>query len=107
MLILVAVVAGAVFAFAVPGGVLWMRPALEPAFAVTMFFVGTLVRREQVHAFLHAPPGSPDFDALERLKRHNAATAAAILADWQAEKLPTERDYLRRKIRQARDARPG
>ena len=55
MLILIAIVAGAVFAFAVPEGVLWMRPALEPAFAVTMFFVGTLVRPEQVRAFLEAP----------------------------------------------------
>jgi BASS family bile acid:Na+ symporter len=55
LLILIAIVAGAVFAFAVPEGVLWMRPALQPAFAVTMFFVGTLVRPEQVRSFLEAP----------------------------------------------------
>jgi BASS family bile acid:Na+ symporter len=55
LLILVAIVLGAAFAFVVPEGVLWMRPALQPAFAVTMFFVGTLVRPEQVRAFLEAP----------------------------------------------------
>jgi BASS family bile acid:Na+ symporter len=55
LLILVAIVVGAAFAFVVPQGVLWMRPALQPAFAVTMFFVGTLVRPEQVRAFLAAP----------------------------------------------------
>lgn len=32
-----------------------MQPALEPAFAVTMFFVGTLVRPEQLRAFAGAP----------------------------------------------------
>jgi BASS family bile acid:Na+ symporter len=55
MLILVSVLLGAVVAFMQPGAVLWARPALQPAFAVTMFFVGTLVRREQVRAFAAAP----------------------------------------------------
>jgi BASS family bile acid:Na+ symporter len=32
-----------------------MQPALQPAFAATMFFVGTLVRPDQVRAFLVAP----------------------------------------------------
>lgn len=50
-----AVVVGAIFAFLVPGAVLWMRPALQPLFAVTMLFVGSLVRREQLRAFAAAP----------------------------------------------------
>ena len=52
---MLAIVVGAVFAFLVPGAVLWMRPALQPAFAVTMLFVGTLVRPEQIRAFVAAP----------------------------------------------------
>ncbi len=55
MLILLGILAGVVLAFLCPGSVLWMRPALEPAFAVTMFFVGTLVRPEQVRAFAQTP----------------------------------------------------
>jgi BASS family bile acid:Na+ symporter len=55
LLILVAIVVGAAVALAVPESVLWMRPALQPAFAVTMFFVGTLVRPEQIRAFFDAP----------------------------------------------------
>ena len=51
MAILVTVLLGAALAFLAPGAVLWAKPALQPAFAVTMFFVGTLVRREQVRAF--------------------------------------------------------
>lgn len=54
-------------------------------------------------AFLHAPAGSPDYAELEDLKRHNAAVAAAILSAWDAEGLLTERNYLRQKIRQAKD----
>ena len=48
-------VAGAAVALLAPEQVLWMRPGLEPAFAVTMLCVGTLVRPEQVRAFLAAP----------------------------------------------------
>lgn len=55
MLILIAIVAGAAVALLAPERVLWMRPGLQPAFAVTMLFVGTLVRPEQVRAFLAAP----------------------------------------------------
>lgn len=58
-------------------------------------------------AFLSAPPGSADCRALEELKRHNAAVAAAIVSAWDAAGLLTERDYLRQKIRQARDAKVG
>jgi BASS family bile acid:Na+ symporter len=53
--ILIAILAGAALAVLAPERVLWMRPALQPAFAVTMLCVGTLVRPEQVRAFLGAP----------------------------------------------------
>ena len=49
------ILAGAALAFLFPERVLWMRPALQPAFAATMFFVGTLVRPDQVRGFLEAP----------------------------------------------------
>ncbi len=55
MLVLLGILAGATLAFLFPDSVLWMRPALQPAFAVTMFFVGTLVRPEQVRAFARTP----------------------------------------------------
>ena len=55
MLVLLGILAGATLAFLLPESVLWMRPALQPAFAVTMFFVGTLVRPEQVRAFARTP----------------------------------------------------
>lgn len=55
MLILAGILAGGAIALLAPGAVLWLRPALEPAFAVTMFFVGTLVLPEQVRAFLSSP----------------------------------------------------
>lgn len=58
-------------------------------------------------AFLSAPPGSPDSAALEELKRHNATLAAAVISAWDAAGLLTERDFLRQKIRQARDAKVG
>jgi len=55
MLVLVGILFGAVLAFLFPDAVLWMRPALQPAFAVTMFFVGSLVRPEQVRLFAATP----------------------------------------------------
>ena len=55
MLILLCILAGAALAFLFPEHVLWMRPALQPAFAATMFFVGSLVRPDQVRVFLAAP----------------------------------------------------
>ena len=58
-------------------------------------------------AFLDAPPGSPDRLALEELKHHNSAVAATILSAWDAAGLLTERNYLRRRIRQAQDAKTG
>ncbi|TDI97758.1 MAG: bile acid:sodium symporter family protein [Deltaproteobacteria bacterium] len=55
MLVLLGILTGVTLAFLYPESVLWMRPALQPAFAVTMFFVGTLVRPEQVRAFARTP----------------------------------------------------
>jgi BASS family bile acid:Na+ symporter len=55
LLILIAILAGAALALLAPEPVLWMRPGLQPAFAVTMLCVGTLVRPEQVRAFVEAP----------------------------------------------------
>ncbi|HOF19380.1 MAG TPA: hypothetical protein PK082_10760 [Phycisphaerae bacterium] len=57
--------------------------------------------------FLHAEPGSSDFSQLEALKRYNARLAAAIDAAWGAAGLPTEKHYLRQKIRQARERNVG
>jgi BASS family bile acid:Na+ symporter len=56
--VLIAIVAGAALAFWFPEAVLWIAPALGPAFAVTMLMVGTLVRAEQLGAF-RATPSRP------------------------------------------------
>jgi len=55
MLILLGILLGSVVAFLVPESVLWLGPALSPAFAVAMFFVGTLVTREEIQSFVAAP----------------------------------------------------
>jgi hypothetical protein len=52
---------------------------------------------------LTAPAGSPDHQALEELKTANAAIATDITRAWDTAAMPTERNYLRDKIRQARD----
>ena len=54
--------------------------------------------------FLQAPPGSPDCDSLEKLKCCNAELAVEIMAALDEAHLPTERHYLRMKIREARAA---
>jgi len=54
--------------------------------------------------FLQARPGSADREALEQLKRCNAELAAEITGALDEAQLPTERNYLRAKIRQARAA---
>jgi hypothetical protein len=51
---------------------------------------------------LAAPVGSPDHQALEELKSANAAIVGDITGAWDAAGLPTERNYLRDKILQAR-----
>jgi BASS family bile acid:Na+ symporter len=55
LLILVGILLGAALAFFFPDSVLWMREGLRPAFAVTMFFVGSMVHPDEVRAFLKAP----------------------------------------------------
>jgi hypothetical protein len=54
-------------------------------------------------AVLQAPAGSPDAAMLEELKAHNAKLSDAILKAWDEAGLPTERNYLRRKLQQARE----
>jgi len=51
---------------------------------------------------LKAPEGTPDHEALEELKSANAAIARDVTSAWDAAGLPTERNYLREKIRRAR-----
>lgn len=55
MIVLLGILAGAALAITAPGLVLPLRPALQPAFAVTMLFVGTLVPADQLRAFAAAP----------------------------------------------------
>ena len=50
-----AIVVGALVALAAPRVVLAVRPLLEPAFAVTMMLIGSLVRAEELTAFRSAP----------------------------------------------------
>jgi len=57
-------------------------------------------------AFLHCPLDSPDYEALEQVKRHNAKIAATVTAELDAEGLPTERNYMRRKISDAKAKMP-
>jgi hypothetical protein len=72
------------------------RPPRSPEFVFSV---------DSHDVFLHAPPGSPDYDALEDLKKRNAALAELITASWEAQSLPTERTYLRGKLQQAREAK--
>ena len=53
-------------------------------------------------ACLHAPGGSHDALELEKLKRFNTQLAQEIMAVWDAAGIITEREYLRRVIRQTR-----
>lgn len=53
-------------------------------------------------AVLKAPPESPDYEPLQELKRYNAAVADAVVRAWEDADLPTERRYLRSRIRRAR-----
>jgi hypothetical protein len=55
--------------------------------------------------FLHAPAGTADEAALEALKRYNATLAQDVMAEWDRQDLPTERQYMRRLIEQARGKR--
>ena len=53
-------------------------------------------------AILKALPGTPDYEALEELKRANAAMAQAISVAMDAAALPTEHSYLRQRLAQAK-----
>lgn len=53
--VLVGIAVGTALALLAPELVLVLRPGLQPAFAVTMFLVGTLVRPEQLDAFFRSP----------------------------------------------------
>lgn len=53
-------------------------------------------------AVLQAKPGTSDYAMLQELKANNANVAEAILADWDAAELPTERRYLRDIVKKTR-----
>ena len=53
--VLIGLLTGAALAFAWPEWFLWMRPILQPGFAVTMLLVGSMVRPEQVRVFARRP----------------------------------------------------
>jgi len=74
-----------------------LRLSRPPRDAIYLFSV------DSHDAFLQAPPGSPDFAALEQLKKQNAVLSSRILEAWDQANLPTEKNYLRLKIRQAKD----
>jgi len=57
-------------------------------------------------AILEAPVGSGDHEALEALKRHNAAIASQITTALNAAKLPTEANFLREEIRRVKQDNP-
>ncbi|MCK5113220.1 MAG: hypothetical protein KAR11_00465 [Phycisphaerae bacterium] len=55
-------------------------------------------------AVLQAEPGTPDHAMLEELKAENAKLAQTITDDWNKADLPTEHNYMRRKIQLAKAA---
>jgi BASS family bile acid:Na+ symporter len=55
VIVFVGILVGAVFALLYPEAVLVMKPGLKPAFAVTMFFVGTLIQRRELTVFRASP----------------------------------------------------
>ena len=58
-------------------------------------------------AFLQAPPETQDHAELESLKRHNAAVVSAVAGAMDAAGLPTERNFLRERIRHAKRGKGG
>lgn len=72
-----------------------LRMSRPPKDAVYLFSV------DSHDGFLQASPQSPDYQALEQLKAHNAQVSARITWAWNEHGLPTERNYLREKIRRA------
>jgi BASS family bile acid:Na+ symporter len=55
MVIFLSILFGSIIALLVPDMVLYVKPALQPSFAVTMFFVGLLVPPDHVRTFLGSP----------------------------------------------------
>ena len=55
MAIFLSILIGSIVALLIPDVVLLVKPALQPAFAVTMLFVGMLVPPENLRAFLRSP----------------------------------------------------
>ncbi len=76
-----------------------LRVSRPPNRAVFLFSV------DSHDAVLQAKPGTPDYAMLQELKAHNAKVAEAIMADWDAADLPTERKYLRDIVSQTRSKR--
>ncbi len=54
-------------------------------------------------AFLHAPRGSADYEALEQMKAFNASVARATVHGWSDAGLLTELNYMRQKIDEAKE----
>jgi hypothetical protein len=61
-----------------------------------------LLMADSHDVMLVVPESSPDYAAVEELKSANAALVSDITNAWDSAGLPTERNYLRDKIRQAR-----
>lgn len=55
MFIFLCILAGSIVALIIPELVLKVKPVLQPSFAVTMLFIGVLVRPEHVRAFFKSP----------------------------------------------------
>ena len=55
MILLISIFFGTILAMLFPNFFLWMAPAKQPGFALTMLFVGTLVQPEQVKTFFRSP----------------------------------------------------
>ena len=55
MILLISISFGTILAMLFPTFFLWMAPATQPGFALTMLFVGTLVQPEQVQEFFRSP----------------------------------------------------
>jgi hypothetical protein len=56
-------------------------------------------------SFFEAEPGSPDYEGVQQLRRHNMEIASRIDAAWEAAGLLTEKAYLRESIRRASAAK--
>jgi hypothetical protein len=78
-----------------------LRLSRPPNDAIYLFSV------DSHDGFLCVSPDSPDCKPLEQLKAYNAEVCSKIMKAWSEHHLPTERDYLRAKIREAIEQRRG